>query len=343
MNSQYLASYNWLDRANCTIVAPGEPPQFKKPDKPTKFREGSANEPFKSSCRKQTIVACGSLMGNLLLFARGSDKTFRILVEAVGDTVFFLRREKSPFETIPGVYGYGHSFPEAYTAWAYDMRGSESYQRILEYEFAGMKALIRFEGDGFLPERVPGHGDRPKAPPSGLSSNSQSYSDTRSIPRDTMDEELLESMANTADSAAYPTKSTEQTKSLRIEKRGRRIPQSTVFDLKSRSRTKIDADTASEEMPRLWVAQIPNFMLAHHESGVFTSIKIIDTKDAIQAWEEENQKALAEFAARLRRLVAFARSMEKFEIVRENVGKELELREQGGDITGVLPPDLMET
>ncbi|KAJ5288327.1 hypothetical protein N7508_011102 [Penicillium antarcticum] len=339
MNSQYLASYNWLDRANCTIVAPGEPPQFKKPDKPTKFREGSGTYyRNQNASRHPTYPLEPMSRSNPAAENRPS-----ILVEAVGDTVFFLRREKSPFETIPGVYGYGHSFPEAYTAWAYDMRGSESYQRILEYEFAGMKALIRFEGDGFLPERVPGHGDRPKAPPSGLSSNSQSYSDTRSIPRDTMDEELLESMANTADSAAYPTKSTEQTKSLRIEKRERRIPQSTVFDLKSRSRTKIDADTASEEMPRLWVAQIPNFMLAHHESGVFTSIKIIDTKDAIQAWEEEYQKALAEFAARLRRLVAFARSMGKFEIVRENVGEELELREQGGDITGVLPPDLMET
>ncbi|KAJ5117792.1 hypothetical protein N7448_011424 [Penicillium atrosanguineum] len=294
--------------------------------------------------QKADIVACGSSMGNMLRFARGSDKTFRILVEAVGDTVFFLRREKSPFETIPGVYGYGHSFPEAYTTWTYDVRGSESHQRILGYEFAGMNALIRFEGDGFLPEHVAVHRDRPEMPLSGFSSNSHSNSDTSSNLRDiTRDEELLESMANTAVSATYPTKTTEHANALHIEKRGRRIPQSAVFDLKTRSSKKMNADTVSEEMPRLWVAQIPNFMLAHHEYGVFKSIKIIDTKDAIQAWEEENQDVLAKFAALLRRLVAFARSVGKFEIVREIGGEELELREQGGDITGVLPADLMET
>lgn len=31
--------------------------------------------------------------------------------------------------------------------------------------------------------------------------------------------------------------------------------------------------------------KIPNFMLAHHEFGVFTSINIIHRKNAGQAWE----------------------------------------------------------
>ena len=289
------------------------------------------------------IIACGSSMGNLLRFARGSDKEFRILVEAVGDTVFFLRRERSPFETIPGVYGYGHSFPEAYTTWTTEVRGSESHQRILGYEFAGMKALVRFEGDGFLPELVPGHGDKPtklNSSPFPTFSRSRSGSATSLIPG--AEEELLESMANTAVSAISPPSTTEHVDALAIEKGGRRIPQSAVFDLKTRSIKKKDVDTLAEELPRLWVAQIPNFMLAHHESGIFSSVQIIDAISDIKTWEEENQETLVEFAALLKKLVAFARSWGKFEVVREISCEKLELREQGGKVNGVLPADLME-
>src|SRR5437764_7357210 len=97
-------------------------------------------------------------MGNLLRFVRKIDKPFRFHVEVVGNTVFFIRREISPTELIPNVRGYGHTFPEAYTTWETDARGSESHQRIVMYTFGGLKCLVRFESDGYLRDLVPSNG-----------------------------------------------------------------------------------------------------------------------------------------------------------------------------------------
>jgi hypothetical protein len=100
------------------------------------------------------IVGCNSTMGHLLRFVRGADDPFRMLVQVLGKTVFFIRRENSPTETIPGIRGYGHTFPETYTTWNENVGGSKSHQRVVEYKFADMQCLIRFEPDGFLPDLV---------------------------------------------------------------------------------------------------------------------------------------------------------------------------------------------
>lgn len=55
------------------------------------------------------------------------------------------------------------------------------------------------------------------------------------------------------------------------------------------------------------------------------------------------KKNLAELAALLRRLVAFARSIGKFEIVRDPGSEEFKLRERREDTTGLLPANLMDT
>ncbi|KAJ6036020.1 hypothetical protein N7540_000299 [Penicillium herquei] len=281
------------------------------------------------------IVACGSTMGNLLRFARGSDKAFRILVETVGDTVFFLRRENSPLELIPNVYGYGHAFSEAYTTWRPEVKGPESHQRVVSYELSSMKVLLRFEGDGFLSELAEEHESSPE--PTSISSSSDA-GDSSS------ENELVASMLNAGVSSVYPSDNDKSSGALRIERRGQSIPQSAIFDLKTRSIRKIDIDTLSEELPRLWIAQIPNFMLAHHRSGVFSSIKVHDTTQEVKVWEVKNANTLLPFAGLLKKIVDVARgtSTGKLEIVREADGKELELREPGGDVKGVLPPYLIE-
>ena len=103
------------------------------------------------------IFACGSTLGNLLRFARQQDlKPFRMIVEVIDNTVFLIRRENSPREKIQGVRGYGHTMPEAYTTWKKEVKGSISPQRIVQYEFAGLQCLVRFESDGYLPSLAPG-------------------------------------------------------------------------------------------------------------------------------------------------------------------------------------------
>lgn len=53
------------------------------------------------------IFGCTSTLGSLLRFLKNHDKTFRFTVEAVGRTVFFVRRENAPDELIAGDKGYG--------------------------------------------------------------------------------------------------------------------------------------------------------------------------------------------------------------------------------------------
>lgn len=83
------------------------------------------------------VVACYSSLGSLLRFVLGKDKSFRVLVQAVGDTVFFVRRENSPTEKLEGIKGHCHTFPEAYTSWDREVKASDSSHRILRYSFGG--------------------------------------------------------------------------------------------------------------------------------------------------------------------------------------------------------------
>jgi hypothetical protein len=53
------------------------------------------------------IFGCTSTLGSLLRFLKNDDKIFRFTVEAVGNTVFFVRRENAPDELIAGPRGYG--------------------------------------------------------------------------------------------------------------------------------------------------------------------------------------------------------------------------------------------
>lgn len=53
------------------------------------------------------IFGCTSTLGSLLRFLKKDDKTFRFTVEAVGRTVFFVRRENAPDEKIAGPDGRG--------------------------------------------------------------------------------------------------------------------------------------------------------------------------------------------------------------------------------------------
>ncbi|KAF7589642.1 hypothetical protein BBP40_004015 [Aspergillus hancockii] len=58
-------------------------------------------------------------------------------------------------ELIPDVRGYGHNFVDEYTTWGFGLAGSESHQRIIEYDFGGYHFLVRFASDGYFRDDVP--------------------------------------------------------------------------------------------------------------------------------------------------------------------------------------------
>ncbi|KFY57219.1 hypothetical protein V496_06493 [Pseudogymnoascus sp. VKM F-4515 (FW-2607)] len=174
VNVEYIASYNWLDGTNPIVLVPGSPPAWTPPaedfqlkqDEGDVFRDINAArypsypiEPVLRSIialqpdfdlHSVDLVGCGSTIGNLLRFAGSQARPFRFDVDVVGDAIFFVRRENSPTELMKDVRGYGHTFPEGYTTWDSDSRRSVSHQRIIRYEFGGLRFLVRTETDGYL-------------------------------------------------------------------------------------------------------------------------------------------------------------------------------------------------
>ena len=339
-------TFNNLKEAEETKLTPtqGKPPAWAPPATTTKLKEDDGNyfrdpnaarysahpiEPavqaiFTSQPDFPTnsidVFACSSTLGNLLRFVRKVDKSFRILVEAVGDTVFFVRRENSPTELIPGVTGFGHTFPEAYTTWDAEAKRSVSHQRIIRYELGGLDCVVRFAADGYLKELV--------------SQGSEVGQRLEPAKTDIFSNMLASVLSNSAIDDHSPAND----KPLNIVHGGQQIPRAAVFDLKTRSIRKKDQDTLGEELPRLWVAQVPNFILAYHTSGIFEEIQRRNVHHEVEKWECENEDTIRRFAVLLRKIVAFARStMDRKIEVRSSEVNVLELREQTEDVRQTLP------
>lgn len=271
------------------------------------------------------VFGCGSTLGNLLRFVRNveAEKPFRFLVEVIGETVFFIRRENSPKQVIHGVRGYGHSFPKKYTTWDANVRDSKTHQRIIRYQLGELKVAIRFEADGYLADKV------------------QSQAKTAGAWGQEADEDsLVSALAGSTINAKKHSDST----SLKIKPGSGSIPQSAVFDLKTRTiKKKLDDTTLSDQIPRLWIRQIPSLVLAYHERGFFRSneVKVHDIKPDIIKWEEDNQRDVRKLIALIKRILDFvkARPSQKMEVrYRDGIG--LELREQDTGVKPVLPDDL---
>ncbi|KAL7793694.1 hypothetical protein V8C37DRAFT_415584 [Trichoderma ceciliae] len=328
--SKLIASYNWADQKAPKIIVPGRPPLWKPLEHPrllfedygVYYRDNNSAffpkhplEPAIISVMRMhpdsleiSIVACNSTLGNLLRFARGVEGTFRMLVEVVGKTVHLVRRENSPKEQILGVRGFGHTFPEAYTVWAPDVRPSSSHHRILKYRFGGLDLLMRQSSDGYVED------DEAKPLPVTASSTAGGE-DIASH---------LESLSIGSPSI-QPTK----TKHLEVVGGGQLTPQPTIFDLKTRSIRSIDKDTLGEELPRLWLMQIPKFILAHHKHGLFCNIEVSDIRDELEDWERSHQLDLSRLSSLLHRIIAVALEKEDtlLEIVRVQ-GGPLEIRQR---------------
>lgn len=367
-----VASFNWLNEKKPTILIPGKclcrnedsifgltreyvgaPPAWTPLPNPTQLKEDAGEyfrdqnaarypsypmQPAVEAILSQNpefptgsvdIVACGSTIGNLLRFIRKIDHEYRMFVEVVGSTVFFIRRENSPTQVISNVYGFGHTFPEAYTTWPVSVKRSESSQRLIQYSFGEMKCVVRFEADGYLPEFVP---ERAKSPQKQLSNNGQKVD---------ADKELSSAL----DNAILGTQSA-QGKSLTRRDAGDHIPHAALFDLKTRSIRKKGQDVLGEELPRLWVSQVPHFVLAFHSRGKFglNDMEIRDVRDDIAQWEKKNKDDLRRLVVLLKLLVAFARTQRngRFELVHEKGGRVLELREVCDDVSRTLPRTLSD-
>jgi hypothetical protein len=244
-------------------------------------------------------------------------------VQAIGNTVFFVRKENDPKELIPDVRGYGHSFPEANTTWENDVKGSETHQRIIQYSFGSLTCLVRFECDGYIKDQSPNV---------GKVANSADH----------VDDDLL-SAFNTASISKAPVPIAHDNDRVQIERGGAEVPQHSIFDLKTRSgKRKIDIDM-SDIYPQLWIKQVPNFIVAYHDgAGFFKEVRVQDVRADVREWEADNAEAIRRLAILLDKITTFARDDGGLLEVYCPRKDCLELRRQHGDGMHALPEDLRE-
>lgn len=125
---------------------------------------------------------------------------------------------------------------------------------------------------------------------------------------------------------------------------GRPIPQHSIFELKTRGVHKKDDDHMSEHIPRMWLAQIPFFVLAFHQYGLFKpeDITVQDVRKEVATWQDNSQALLRKLSVLLEKLVSMARNpdIQKFEVCVQKQGL-LEIREQGGIVSSPLPSPLI--
>ena len=251
-------------------------------------------------------------MGNLFRFAGSKESTFRFNMQVIGDTIFLVRKENSPREVIDGVYGYGHTFPEKYTTWAPAVKGSVSSQRLVKYNFSGLTCLVRFESDGYLKDRALGDEE---------SSDKDLFAQPKLLksPQGPDASTLLSKFGSATVSDKVPDK---HSRELTIELGGRLIPQHAVFDLKTRSGRSARSIDMNEVLPRLWVSQIPNFIIGYHQSGKFDDVRITNVRADIKEWEQENADILRRFHGTLQQLISIAKQSDcrKFELRRIGQG-----------------------
>ncbi|KAK4895881.1 hypothetical protein LTR27_006051 [Elasticomyces elasticus] len=330
---EFIASFDLTKGKSTLITVPGMPPMWtsvvekkqlqEDPSGRQYFRDQNAarfpDHPMEPAARallvqqptiKTTeinIFACGSTLGNLLNFVRHVDKPFRIVVGVVGKTVFFVRREKKPDETMDDPRGYGHTFPEAYTSILEEVSESASRQRIIGYEFAGLKCIVRSEGDGFL-EHLAG----------------PDYQDAVSV-------ELPKVEGTT------------------MQAGGLRIPQEAIFVVKTRSIKKKDEDILAGELPRLYMRQIPNFVLGFHKCRLFSKVRLLvnisvrDIRDELKTWEEGHKDDLAMLGALLHKMVGIVKALpEKKCDIRYAGAGGLEIHDVLEDASSALSPGLRD-
>lgn len=272
---------------------------------------------------KIDVVGCGSTVGNLLRFARSMDLSFRFDVEFIGNSVFFVRKENHPKEIIEGIYGHGHTFPEAYTNWETDVKGSVSHQRIIRYTFGELTYLIRTESDGWLPERL----------------TSEELASAKADVNLTTGADDMASLAQAVESVSVSQKTATTDDALEIQLGGRKIPQKAVFDLKTR--TALRKFNMADIIPRLWLNQTPNFIIGYHKSGLFEDVQVHAVHDKTRDWEESNQRWLNPLSAVVHRIIEIAKSYkgQGLEISRFGTG-ELLIRKLLDDEWHALPSDL---
>ncbi|KAI9807570.1 MAG: hypothetical protein M1825_005510 [Sarcosagium campestre] len=347
-NFRLIASYNWLDRSEPTILVPGAPAVWSPPAEPRRLQPDSgrvfvdqnaarcAASPMEPMFRAlyeahprydfddHDAVLCRNCMGKLFDYVSSNSKDFEMDVEIVDKVAIFVRKEKKSTETIVGFRGFGHTFPEEYTGWEADVKGSSAHHRIAQFELAGSKYLLRFESDAYIPTKT-----------SQTKTQSPEHLDENKVGMD-----ALISLPDSAKVALNIDEKQPSTASrLEVRREGHYVEQDAVAEIKTRAAYKtLDMDGV---LPRLWISQTPNLIVGYYKKSQFNDVRVQDMRDDVKKWEEQNEAKIKKLSALIKMIIGIVQktASKKCRLRNYSSGK-LQIWELDTNYQSALPSDL---
>ncbi|KAG6059015.1 hypothetical protein E4U32_004305 [Claviceps aff. humidiphila group G2b] len=135
---------------------------------------------------------------------------------------------------------------------------------------------------------------------------------------------------------------------LKIFTAGQLKPQDSIFELKTRFIKRQYGQDAymQHQLACLWLRQVPNLILAYHDNGLFTDIRVMDVRNDVSEWEKKESAVIRKFVALLRQIVDIARSGLasgcRMELTCEKGAKILCVRDQEPDLPQFLSQDTLQ-
>jgi len=283
-NVKYVASYNWIDAEQPTIVVPGSPAEWTGRNFPFTLRPDDAFvyvDRYHASDSAQlsqypmlpllaaadaihsqgtappvdwptvdVIADCNGLR-KLLRWINPSPGRelfdFRIDVQLVGTKTLVLSRWESPRSEVP-TNRFGHAFETAMTHAAPGCPSS-GHHRAITYDMLNMKMIVRFRVDACLPSL-----------------------DSSTIAMSIDDSDQADALGDV--NIQQPSTSTPATSpGINIVRAGTQVPQDALVEMISRSVFYLDQLDWNEVYPRLALSQIPSLRLGVHQRGEFIELR----------------------------------------------------------------------
>ncbi|KAI7539697.1 hypothetical protein KC331_g9601 [Hortaea werneckii] len=308
-----VASYNWLDSEEPTLLVPGAPPLWSPPENPvqippdtgTFFVDPNAGilptspmEPlFRAVLHEHPDFDFSSLdlitdrwaLSRLL----SDNESWSLAAQVVGGgTVVFIRLEPEREINIPPhqFRGFRRNFEKEFLAYREDCRGSRAHYQIITYKLGEVKIMLRHAAAGYLADLT----DQPLVADDDALSTTEDHTAAPPSPP-----------------SAPPQH--QQHRNLRIKPAGHHVPRSAIFELSTSKKVGTLEGYKQYEVPEQWIAQTQTYIRtlpaqtswnkqAWKTRGCFSKEAIDVRREAYEdlaEWERENQRGIQRLYFRL--------------------------------------------
>nr|GAT44474.1 predicted protein [Mycena chlorophos] len=198
-------------------------------------------------------------------------KGFRIDTQLAGNTVILNRWEKRDREEMQG-YTYGLNFESAATTPATGITENTGHQRIISYDLNGLKMVVRFEVDAYLPDNM--KPNQPKMLPTlaeldAKLSRIKLGSDSSASQQKPSQARGPTPPSSRASASPEPYSSYH---GLMVIEGGIFVPQSNLVDLSTRSEARMAYLSWADFYMQHFLSQTDMHFIGIHERGLFSRV-----------------------------------------------------------------------